>query len=171
MTDASGIAADRLRSFIERIERLESEKAAIADDIKEIYSEAKSSGFETKIIRKVIALRKMDAQERAEQEQLLDVYMGAIGMLAGTPLGEAAAPKRKPVEGDVEPEERDGWIEAAPGTKRAIGSAIAQRDAVTIERHGTEATVTAPIDKNDQAVDSVRAMLGVGRKQQLAATG
>lgn len=91
--NASGIAADRLRSFIERIERLAEEKQAIADDIKEVYSEAKSSGFETKIIRKVIALRKMDAQERAEQEQLLDVYLAAIGMLAGTPLGEAAMPR------------------------------------------------------------------------------
>jgi uncharacterized protein (UPF0335 family) len=93
--NASGIAADRLRSFIERIERLEEEKAVIAGDIKEVYSEAKSSGFDAKIMRQVVRLRKMDAQERAEQEQLLDVYLQAIGMLAGTPLGEAAMPKGK----------------------------------------------------------------------------
>jgi len=81
MADAGGIAADRLKSFIERIERLEEEKAAIAGDIKEVYSEAKSSGFETKIMRQIVRLRKMEAQERAEQEQLLDVYKQAIGMI------------------------------------------------------------------------------------------
>ncbi|HVM84738.1 MAG TPA: DUF2312 domain-containing protein [Candidatus Binatia bacterium] len=81
MADAGGIAADRLKSFIERIERLEEEKAAIAGDIKEVYSEAKSSGFETKIMRQIVRLRKMEAQERAEQEQLLDVYKQAIGMM------------------------------------------------------------------------------------------
>ena len=80
MADAGGIAADRLKSFIERIERLEEEKAAIAGDIKEVYSEAKSSGFETKIMRQIVRLRKMDAQERNEQEQLLDVYKQAVGM-------------------------------------------------------------------------------------------
>jgi uncharacterized protein (UPF0335 family) len=82
MADAGGIAADRLKSFIERIERLEEEKAAIAGDIKEVYSEAKSSGFETKIMRQIVRLRKMDTQERVEQEQLLDVYKQAIGMIA-----------------------------------------------------------------------------------------
>lgn len=88
--NAQGVAADRLRSFIERIERLEEEKSAIADDIREVYSEAKSSGFDTKIMRQLVRLRKMDAQERAEQEQLLDVYRQALGMLADTPLGTAA---------------------------------------------------------------------------------
>jgi uncharacterized protein (UPF0335 family) len=81
MADAGGIAADRLKSFIERIERLEEEKAAIAGDIKEVYSEAKSSGFETKIMRQIVRLRKMEPQERNEQEQLLDVYKQAIGMI------------------------------------------------------------------------------------------
>jgi uncharacterized protein (UPF0335 family) len=79
--NASGVAADRLKSFISRIERLEEEKAAIAGDVKEVYSEAKSSGFDTKIMRQIVRLRKMDAQERAEQEQLLDVYRSAIGMV------------------------------------------------------------------------------------------
>ncbi len=79
--NAGPIAADRLKSFIERIERLEEEKATIAGDVKEVYSEAKSSGFETKIMKQIIRLRKQDAQERAEQEQLLDVYKQAIGMV------------------------------------------------------------------------------------------
>ena len=80
MADAGGIAADRLKSFIERIERLEEEKGAIAGDIKEVYSEAKSAGFETKIMRQIVRLRKMDVQERTEQEQLLDVYKQAVGL-------------------------------------------------------------------------------------------
>ena len=81
MADAGGIAAAQLKSFIERIERLEEENAAIAGDIKEVYSEAKSTGFDAKIMRQVVRLRKMDAQERAEQEQLLDVYKQAIGLV------------------------------------------------------------------------------------------
>jgi uncharacterized protein (UPF0335 family) len=80
MADAGGIAADRLKSFIERIERLEEEKSAIAADIREIYSEAKSAGFETKIMRQVIRLRKMEPHDRTEQEELLDVYKRAVGL-------------------------------------------------------------------------------------------
>ncbi|MGB0670814.1 MAG: DUF2312 domain-containing protein [Rhodospirillales bacterium] len=78
MADTGGIAADRLRSFIERIERLEEEKAALAQDIKEVYAEAKSTGFDTKIMRQVIRLRKMDPNERQEQEHLLDIYWNAV---------------------------------------------------------------------------------------------
>ena len=81
MADASGIAADRLKSFIERIERLEEEKAAIAVDIREVYSEAKSTGFETKIMRQVVRLRKMEAHDLEEQEQLLDLYKRAVGLV------------------------------------------------------------------------------------------
>ncbi|MEZ5831570.1 MAG: DUF2312 domain-containing protein [Dongiaceae bacterium] len=82
MADAGGIAADRLKSFIERIERLEEEKSAIAGDIREVYSEAKSTGFETKIMRQLIRLRKMETHDREEQEQLLDLYKRAVGMVA-----------------------------------------------------------------------------------------
>ncbi len=78
--NAHGVAADRLKSFIERIERLEEEKATIADDVKEVYSEAKSTGFDTKIMRQIVRLRKMEVHERAEQEQLLEVYKQAVGM-------------------------------------------------------------------------------------------
>jgi uncharacterized protein (UPF0335 family) len=80
MADAGGIAADRLKSFIERIERLEEEKAAIAGDIKEVYSEAKSSGFETKIMRQIVRLRKMKPDDRAEMEAILDTYKAALGL-------------------------------------------------------------------------------------------
>jgi uncharacterized protein (UPF0335 family) len=81
MADAGGIAADRLKSFIERIERLEEEKSAIAGDIREVYSEAKSTGFETKIMRQLVRLRKMEAHDREEQEQLLELYKRAVGMV------------------------------------------------------------------------------------------
>lgn len=85
-----GIAADRLRSFVERIERLEEEKKAIAGDIKDVYAEAKSAGFNTKVLRRIIAERKLDQHELAEQEQLLDLYKRALGQLRDTPLGVAA---------------------------------------------------------------------------------
>ncbi|MBT4932687.1 MAG: DUF2312 domain-containing protein [Rhodospirillaceae bacterium] len=78
MADVGGVAADRLRSFIERIERLEEEKAALAADIREIYSEAKGTGFDVKIIRQVVRLRKMDQTDRREQEEILDLYKRAL---------------------------------------------------------------------------------------------
>jgi len=93
MTDAattSLVTADQLRSFIERFERLAEEKKALVEDMKEVFAEAKSAGFDTKIMRQVIRLRRMNEADRHEQEELLNVYMRALGMLADTPLGEAA---------------------------------------------------------------------------------
>ena len=74
-----GISAQRLKSFIERIERLEEEKKNLSTDLKEVYSEAKGGGFDTKIMRQVIRLRKMDKQDRQEQEAILQLYLDAIG--------------------------------------------------------------------------------------------
>lgn len=74
------VAKDQLRAFIERIERLEEEKKTIADDIKDVLAEAKGSGFDTKIMKRVLALRKKDDQERAEEEAVLDAYLIALGM-------------------------------------------------------------------------------------------
>jgi len=79
MTKA-GFAADHLRSFIERIERLEEEKAALTADIREVYSEAKGTGFDTKIMRQIVRMRKLDTADRQEQEAVLDLYMTALGM-------------------------------------------------------------------------------------------
>lgn len=81
MEGAAGIAHGQLRSVVERIERLEEEKASIAADIKEVYAEAKGNGFDTKILRKIVRLRKVDTAERQEEEALMDVYMAALGML------------------------------------------------------------------------------------------
>ena len=80
MAEVGGIAVERLRSFIERIERLEEEKAALGADIREVYAEAKSTGFDVKIMRQVIRLRKMDRNDREEQEHLLDLYKQALGL-------------------------------------------------------------------------------------------
>ncbi len=76
---AKTIAADRLRSFIERVERLEEEKAAIMNDVKEVYAEAKGEGYDVKIMRQVVRIRKMDRADRQEAEALLDLYLSAIG--------------------------------------------------------------------------------------------
>lgn len=81
MNDVAGVAGDRLRSFIERIERLEEEKAALSEDIKEVYSEAKGTGFDVKIMRQIIRLRKMEEADRSEMEEVLDVYKRALGMM------------------------------------------------------------------------------------------
>ncbi|MBB3952160.1 DUF2312 domain-containing protein [Aureimonas jatrophae] len=75
------VAQDQLRSFVERIERLEEEKKTISDDIKDVYAEAKGTGFDIKVLRKVISLRKQDANERQEQEAILDLYLQALGMM------------------------------------------------------------------------------------------
>ena len=77
---AESVAQDQLRAFVERIERMEEEKKAIADDIKEIYAEAKGNGFDTKVLRQVIRIRKQDRNERLEQEAILELYMSALGM-------------------------------------------------------------------------------------------
>jgi uncharacterized protein (UPF0335 family) len=79
---SDSVAQDQLRAFIERIERLEEEKKAIADDIRDIYAEAKGNGFDTKVLRQVIKIRKQDRAERLEQEALLDLYLAALGMQA-----------------------------------------------------------------------------------------
>lgn len=77
---SSGVARDRLRGFIERIERLDEEKKAITDDTKEVFAEAKGEGFDIKVIRLIIRIRKQDSNERAEQEAILDLYLHALGM-------------------------------------------------------------------------------------------
>lgn len=83
----TNIAADQLRNFLERIERLEEEKKGISDDIRDVFSEAKSQGYDTKIMRQVIKLRKMETHDRQEYEAILETYKAAVG-LSGTPLGD-----------------------------------------------------------------------------------
>lgn len=80
---STAVAAGQLRSIVERIERLEEEKKEIADQIKEVYAEAKANGFDTKTLRKVVSLRKKDMEERQEEEAMLDLYLHALGMAPG----------------------------------------------------------------------------------------
>jgi uncharacterized protein (UPF0335 family) len=76
------VAKDHLKAFVERVERLEEEKKALADDIRDVYAEAKANGFDVKALRQVVRLRKLDVEERKEQEAILDTYLQALGMLA-----------------------------------------------------------------------------------------
>lgn len=75
-----GIAGERLRAFVQRIERLEEEKKTISDDIREVYAEAKANGFDPKIMREVVRLRRMESADRQERDALLDTYLAALGM-------------------------------------------------------------------------------------------
>ncbi len=84
MSDVAGIAGERLRSLIERVERLEEERRALTADIREVYAEAKGSGFDVKTMRQVVRLRRIDKDDLDEQETLLDLYKRALGMLPGT---------------------------------------------------------------------------------------
>lgn len=84
------VEGDQLRSIVQRIERLEEEKKTISDDIKEVYAEAKANGYDVKVLRKVIALRKRDIDERREEEAIMELYLEALGDLADLPLGQAA---------------------------------------------------------------------------------
>jgi uncharacterized protein (UPF0335 family) len=84
MSDASAetnVAAEELRAFIERIERLEEEKKTIADDIKDVYGEAKGRGYDTRVLRKIVSIRKQDQNERAELDAILELYLQALGMM------------------------------------------------------------------------------------------
>ena len=83
-------ATGQLKSFIERVERLEEEKKTTSDDIRDVYAEAKGNGYDVKALRAIVKLRKQDAAERAEHEAILETYMAALGMIADLPLGQAA---------------------------------------------------------------------------------
>ena len=80
MSDVGGISGERLRTFIERIERLEEEKAALAEDVREVFAEAKGAGFDIKVMRNIIKLRKMDTADRREMDEIMAVYMRALEM-------------------------------------------------------------------------------------------
>jgi uncharacterized protein (UPF0335 family) len=89
--DVSGVAGAQLKAFIERIERLMEEIKGLQDDVKDVYAEAKGSGFDIKVMRKIISMRKRDVSEREEEEAILDLYMQALGMIPGDrPMLEAA---------------------------------------------------------------------------------
>ncbi len=114
MTDVGGVVGERLLAIVQRIERMEEEIANCQADRREIYAEARGAGFDAKTVREIVKLRKMDPMDRAEQEALLDIYKAALGMLADTPLGQAARrrlskPPEKPSDDQPEaPTDDDG---------------------------------------------------------------
>jgi uncharacterized protein (UPF0335 family) len=138
---SSDSSAARLKSFIERIERLEEEKAGIAADIKEVYAEAKGTGFDTKIMRQVIRLRKMDEADRREQEELLELYKSALGMLVGTALGDYALRRARPPSAspdDEDPVDPDDKVSASapagdPPAPPEIDEALAEKAALALK--------------------------------------
>lgn len=133
MTDAHGVARDQLRAFIERIERLEEEKKTIADDIKDVYGEAKGMGYDTKIMKQVIALRKKDDQERTEEDMVRDTYLAALGMLPDFEADIAPAP------GAPKPTRSPAMALQSP---RKAAEAVSERTAVQVEDHSpAEATI------------------------------
>ncbi len=77
---SDAVNAGHLRAFIERIEKLEEEKKALADDIKDVYAEAKGNGFDVKVLRKIVSIRRQDKDKRREEEEILDLYLSALGM-------------------------------------------------------------------------------------------
>ena len=92
MSDGTGnLAREHLRAFIERIERLEEEKATLMEDIREVYAEAKGTGFDPKIMRQVVRIRKLEPDQRQEQEFVLDTYLSALGMLEQSGAEDTAA--------------------------------------------------------------------------------
>ena len=90
----SQINNNQLKALVERIESLEAEKAALAQDVKDVLAEAKGQGFDPKILKKVIALRKQDADKRDEERIMIDLYLNSLGQLAETPLGRAAVERQ-----------------------------------------------------------------------------
>ncbi len=121
MPNVGGISGELLCSLIERIEGLSDEKATLSADISEVFKEAKSFGLDTKIMRQIIKIRRMDKDDLDEQEALLDIYKRALGMLADTPLGEAALKMHKDIKA--------GKVDLKLGDDPWMSEQIAEADA------------------------------------------
>ena len=126
--DVTGVGAERLRSFIERVERLEEEKAALTADIREVYAEAKGEGFDTKVMRQLVRLRKMDSGDRQEQEAILDLYKQALGMLADTELGRSALERaERELTGGSRKQEAGGEGRSTEAANGDLKTAVAEK--------------------------------------------
>jgi uncharacterized protein (UPF0335 family) len=123
-SEPGGIASDRLKSIVMRVERLEEEKRALSADISDVYKKAKSAGFDPKVIRAMIRERRMNDAEREEWQALCDVYRAALGMLNGTPLGEAARKRFMP--DPPPPPDEDAPEAALPGDAPAPAAPTAE---------------------------------------------
>lgn len=154
MSKTGGIAAGQLKSIVERIERMEEEKKSVADDIRDIYAEAKANGFDTKTIRAVIRLRKQDRAEREEQEALLDLYLHALGMLpdqdtSPTELERAAKDFTDVVGRPVEPTEQ----EKSDGVIAAFEDKDGNRSSLAVGERARSKTKARPKSITERAAD------------------
>lgn len=121
------IGAEQLLAFIERVERLEEDRKTVSDEIKDVYAEAKGAGYDVKIVRKIVSIRKQDQDKRREEEEILELYMQALGMLADTPLGSAAVKREFGTIGKPVPLtdlEKEMGVEAAFVNRKGIRSSI-----------------------------------------------
>ncbi len=159
MTKQQGKSVDstseRLKSFVTRIENLEEAKREIAEDIKDVYAEAKGTGFDAPTIREIVKLRRMSSEQRQEREALLDLYKGAMGMLDGTPLGRYAVERlNKP---EVLPEtESDEALESLPKEQPAVPTeeeARVQGKAAALSGHAISTNPFGAGDRNRAAWD------------------
>lgn len=155
MTALSNASAEKLRSLIEHIERLEEEKKAIADDITEVFAEAKAFGFDTKVMKRLLKLRKMSDADRQEEDAILATYMHALGM-AGTPMGDWLA--------EIEAKEK---AEAADRLAEMAAEDGARTEPTISINGGPE----YPMSVVKQAVDVVRARKGRQAGAELPAAG
>lgn len=158
---SGGVAAGQLRSIVERIERLEEEKKALGDDIREVFAEAKANGYDGKTLRQVVKLRRMDESERDEQAALLDLYLSALGMLGDTPLGQAAVEAEKQRLADAE-------REAKPLPKKKRGRQPKAKIGDALSAMGKPVPLTADEKAAGQIVafvdkDGMRSSIGVGK--------
>lgn len=150
-------AKDQLKAFVERIERLEEEKKSLADDIRDVYAEAKGNGYDVKCIREIVKLRKQDKDERSEHEAVLDTYKQALGMLFDLPLGRAATERAttaaKPTGAQAsaalaQAMADDGLISQESATETArIADAVDKLEARTVARIAANPKVRAAFKK------------------------
>ena len=138
----NGIDAGPLRAFIERIEHLEEEKRAIAEDIKEVYAEAKGTGYDVKIMRKIISLRRMDRDKRREEEEILEIYLAALGEAGAKAktMPDLANLTRDILKGTVEwlaAPEREGRATGSPGAAASASRGSSSRARAPAARRST----------------------------------
>lgn len=159
MTTLQASTQNQLRQFIEQIERLEEEKRGIAEDIRDKFAEAKAVGFDVKIMRRLLKLRKMSKADRDEQDAVLDTYLHALGMLADTPLGEYAA--RSVVRSHVVTKEIDDEVTAIEdrlSLAESLNVESAKADAVArslTPKQRAEAEKQAALRRADRYIDPV----------------
>lgn len=148
MAQVGNVAADQLRSIVERIERLEEEKKNIASDVRDVFAEAKANGYDTKMLRQIIRLRKLDNHERDEEEYTLDLYKRALGMAPEVDESEPPLPlppgdNKDPLYADAVRQVRESGKASPSSLQRSLKIGFA-RAAALIERMEGEGIVTEP---------------------------